>query len=432
MTQGVVTGVSVSHQHASLDEIESVGGQPDLRLAELLSAKTVSEAFVLETCNRVEGYVVTPEQTHGIEALLEVFPIEAVTNVQWLSHQQALEHLLRVAGGLESMSLGEDEILGQFRTARDHAQDVDALGPVLSEVLVKAIRVGERARTETAINEGVTSLSRAAINLIERHSTIEGATALVVGAGDMAALAAAAVADANIGRMIICNRTPERAEKIASKYDVAELRTLESLPASLVEADVAITATGSQVPLVHPDQCSIDDPTIIVDLGQPRDVAAEVGDLPTVDLFDLDDLKPETAAAKAQRTSAATEVESIVETELARLDKQLKRTQADDVIRHMYTEAMNIKQQEFETALRKLDDSPLSESEQAIVSDMAEAIVGRLMAAPIQSLRTAAENEDWETLQTALHLFDPEFDDGSITDFSDQSSSVQRSVTDER
>jgi len=163
VSAGIVSGVSVAHTRASLDELEAATAKSQqAAVSSLLAEPGVTEAFVLQTCNRVEAYVVTDETDDGRAALSTTTESVPESAVRELGHEASLRHLLRVAAGLESLVLGEDQILGQVRDAYGTARGADGIGPILDDAITKAIRVGERARTETAINDGVVSIASAA------------------------------------------------------------------------------------------------------------------------------------------------------------------------------------------------------------------------------------------------------------------------------
>ena len=217
---GVVSGVSVSHVNASVDDV-GAASESDERTAvrDLLAKDGVSEAFVLQTCNRAEAYVVTERPELG-RAALDSFVAEVPTDgVVWMTHEGCLRHLMRVAAGLESLVLGEDQILGQVKMAFEESRAVGGVGPMLEDAVTKAIHVGERARTETEINEGVVSLGSAAVELARSKLDLDGATAMVVGAGEMGKLAAHAFDRTAVSRLVVANRTVPHAEHVADNVE---------------------------------------------------------------------------------------------------------------------------------------------------------------------------------------------------------------------
>lgn len=411
---GVLSGVSVSHDRATLETIEATAPEdPAEAMGALSRREEVLEALVLSTCNRVEWYVVTePSVTVG-SIVGELIPPDAAPAARWLGHDTAIEHLMRVSAGLESMVIGEDEILGQLRRACRAAEEAGALGPLLEETTWKAIHLGERVRTETGINEGVTSLGRAAVQRAAEEAPVNGSHAVVVGAGDMGSVAAHALADAGVDRLTVLNRTPANVEPLAADVPIpVEIADLTVLEEAIAAADVTVTATGSSTPLI--DRPAVDGtaPGVIVDLGQPRDVAPPARDLPGITYLDLDDVEAITREANEERQAAAAVAADMVDDAVDELQITLKRRQADDVIAAMYASAERIKHRELSEAVRRVaaGEDPVED----VLDDFADALVGHLLAAPTTSLRDAAEADDWETIQTALRLFDPEFADGSV------------------
>jgi glutamyl-tRNA reductase len=324
-----------------------------------------------------------------------------------MGHEESLRHLLRVAAGLESIVLGEDQILGQIRDAYQDARGVGGIGPVLEDGVTKAIHVGERARTETAINEGIVSLGSAAVDLARNERDLADATALVVGAGEMGSLVAKAL-DETVARVLVANRTVPHAEHLVERLAVdGSALALDGVPAAIDEADLVVTATGSPEPVVTREDLAGTGETLVVDLAQPRDVPAAVGGFEHVTVHDLDDLESVTESSREQRKEAAERVEAIVDAEFEHLLSQYKRKRADQVIAGMYESAERVKTAELNTALDKLDD--IDDEQREVIESMADALVSQLLAPPTQSLRDAAEEDDWTTINTALQLFDPDF-----------------------
>ncbi|PSP93356.1 glutamyl-tRNA reductase [Halobacteriales archaeon QS_4_62_28] len=402
---GVISGASVAHAHANVDDLEAAAADSQRRAVEsLLTDPAVEEAFVLQTCNRVEAYVVT--ETGETDALSLVTDSVEEDVVVRMGHEESLRHLLRVAAGLESIVLGEAQILGQVRTAYEDARAVGAIDTVLEDGITKAIHVGERARTETAINEGSISIASAAVGLATDECDLDGKTGLVVGAGEMGRLAAKSLAEA-VDRLVIANRTIPHAEHVADSVDVAATAvSLSSLAEMVDEARVAVTATGSTEQVLDTETLVTAGETFVIDIAQPRDVPPGADALPDVTVCDMDTLESLTEKTRRQRQTAAEAVETMVDEEFDRLLNQYKRKRADQVISAMYESADHVKASELQTALSKLD---LDDRQQEIVESMADSIVSQLLAAPTRSLRDAAEEDDWSTINTALQLFDPEF-----------------------
>ncbi|MFC6955550.1 glutamyl-tRNA reductase [Halorubellus litoreus] len=406
---GVITGVRVTHSTGSVDDVAAASTrEPAAVLGTLAATDGVEEAFVLQTCNRAEAYVVTGDVGTGKAALAE-YGADASDEARIeMGHEESLEHLLRVASGLDSLVLGEDQVLGQVRDALETAQQVGTASDVLEDAVLKAVHVGERARTETDVNEGVVSLGSAAAERVAAERELEGATALVVGAGEMGLLAARALADRGVGRLVVANRTVANAEHVVDELDVpTEPVPLSAVDTVVSRVDVVLSATSSDDLVVDASALADAGDVTVVDLAQPRDVDPAAGDIESVTVYDLDALEDVTEETRENRREAAAAVERIVDAELANLLEQFKRQRADEVIAAMYESAERMKAREVETALSKLD---LDDEEAAVVESMADALVSQLLSAPTKSLRDAAAEDDWSTINTALQLFDPDFE----------------------
>jgi len=408
---GVVTGISIAHERADLATIEAAcaDGQAGV-VRSLLADAAVTEAFALQTCNRAEAYVVAEDGEAGRAALEPLVAGVEESAVRWLGHEEGLRHLMRVACGLESIVVGEDQILGQVRDAYVEARDVGGIGPVFEDAVTKAIHVGKRARTETAINEGATSLGSAAADVAALEVALESATALVVGTGEMGTLAARALAD-RVDHLVVANRTLRSARHVAETLSGDGLETsavgLGALPTVLAWADVAVTATGAEDPVVDAGDVATAGETVLIDIARPRDVDPATDDVDGVTVRDLDDLQSVTERTAARRAEAAREVEAMIDREFDRLISQFKRKRADEVISAMYESAERTKRREVGRALSKLEADDLTDDQRETVEAMADALVGQLLAAPTKSLRDAAERDDWSTINTAIRLFDP-------------------------
>jgi glutamyl-tRNA reductase len=408
---GLISGLSISHQRASLEQLEAATADSQKTLvADLCSEPGVEEAYALQTCNRVEAYVVTDEADTGRQLLAETFADAPEDIVRELGHEESLEHLLRVSSGLESLVLGEDQILGQIRDAYQDARAMDGIGPVLEDGVTKAIHVGERARTETEINEGVVSLASAAVRLAAEKHGLSGANAAVVGAGEMGQLAAKRLAE-DVDKLVVANRTIARANSVAASIDepvAMETRGLDELAKTVDDADILIAATASSEWIVDPETLADVSDTFVIDITRPRDIPPEADAFDHLTVYDLDRLETVTEKTRQMRREAAQEVESIVDEEFELLLDQYKRKRADQVISAMYESAERVKAREVEKTFEKLD---LDEESEAVVESMADTLVSQLLAPPTNSLRDAAAADDWTTIHTALRLFNPHIDE---------------------
>jgi glutamyl-tRNA reductase len=412
MDLSVITGVSVSHDRATVDEIESARFADERTAVEsLLTREGVDEAFALQTCNRAEAYVVTSDAAAGRRALADYAPEVRDGAVVELDHEESLRHLMRVAAGLESLVVGEDQILGQLSTAVEEARAVGGIGPMLDDALGKAVHVGERARTETGINEGITSLGSAAVALADRGTDLDGATGLVVGAGEMGTLAARALDASAVDRVVVANRTVPHADHVVRDLvGEASAVGLDAVPAAVADADVVFTATGAPGFAITPEMLADAGETFVVDLAQPRDADPAIDDLSGVERRDIDDLKAITRATESNREAEARAVERMIDEEFEHLLARFKRKRADEVISAMYEGAEHTKSAEVDRAVSKLESQgELTDEQRETVEALADSLVNQLLAAPTKSLREAAGEDDWTTIQSAIQLFDPEF-----------------------
>lgn len=405
---GVITGVSVAHQFADVETIaDATPADPDATLAELCETDGVQEAFLLCTCNRAEWYVVTEHAGRG-EAVIED-SLEGLrpAGTRLLRHDESIEHLLRVASGLESQVLGEDEILGQFKTAYHRAKDAGAIGSILDPVLLKAIHVGERARSETSINEGIVSLASAAAACADEHVDLPTATGLVVGAGDIGTRAVKALIKREIGELVVANRS----EPSLDIPETTDIRTvdLDQLSSVIDQTSICITATSASEPVIQASDVSPSCSVTIIDLGQPPDVAPSVQSRASVAYYDLDRLRTITERTHSRRAEEAATVEGMIERELDQLQRRFKRSQAETVIAAMRAGADRLKDRELHRAKVRLEEGDADAEE--VLEDLADALVNVLMAAPTEGLRDAAEDDDWSTIHAAIQIFDPDVDD---------------------
>ena len=377
------------------------------------------ESVILSTCNRLEVYaVVAGSHSAGwrrIERFLaDLQGLELETlrqHLYLLEGQAAVEQLMRVASGLDSMILGEPQILGQVSSAEAEAQTAGALGSILSHLFNQAIHAGKRARTETEIGRHTTSISHAAAQLVrDRSGALEGVQALIVGAGEMAQVAAQALQDQGLRQMSFINRTHSRAESLARDFGGRALNWYH-LPSALAMADVVICSTGAPHIVIHENdvQPILDErsgrPLLFVDIAVPRDVEGSVGDLPGVQLFDIDQLQTTVDANLAQREAAIPEVEAIVAQEAERYHAWLQGRQVLPVLVELRQKAQDIAAAELDRQQPHLDE--LEPIYQEKVTRMVYRIVNKLLHEPTVRLKaSAAEGNGVEYAQAIRELFD--------------------------
>lgn len=414
---GLLYGLSISYKNASIDLIERARHKdPDLAVRTLLSLDGVTEAMLLQTCNRVELYVVSdaPDALARF-AREEGLPLEAMVLT---SGEECMAGLIRLACGLESMIVGEDQILGQLKAAYLHAGKLGAAGPVLSAVVMKAMNAGKRARLETRINKGSVSIGSAAVDLAESMlGDLRGKTILVVGAGEMGTLVANSISKKGLRAIYVANRTFEQAEKLASSLSGTAIR-LDRIGDYIGSADVIICATGAPHVIITKrmiEQNKNDNRLLIIDIANPRNVEEACGDIPGVSLHNIDSLRQISETNLAMRRQEIDKVTSIIAEELALLKRDLKRQQADRAIGMIYRKTDHIRVAELDYAIRRLSSAGgLSEKQVRILREFSAALTSKILACPTVRLRLAAERSDENCIRAAQDLFDLKVEEENV------------------
>ena len=415
--------VGINHRTVPLDALEPLIVLPaDLpkALADLSTRPHLDEVVLLSTCMRTEVYALV-NRFHGAMADIREFlatwsgkaPDEFSGSLYSYFDEGAVSHLFRVASGLDSASLGEPEVLGQVRRAADVASREGASGPVLGAAFRHAIEVGKRARTETAISRGVTSLSHAAVELAtHRLGGLEGRQALVLGAGEVGRQAARAFSQVTGDRpVLIANRTSSRAEALANAVGGRAVPWTRAGEA-LARADVVACATAAEASLLGPARIQEASalggrPLLVVDLGVPRNVEPSVGSLPGVTLLDLDDIAAFVAGQMGERRAEIPAVEHIIAEETARYATLVAARSVAPLISAVYDRAERVRQNEVARFVSR--SRPLREDELAALELMTKRIVAKLLHDPTVRVKDAAGTARGEALADAMRdLFDLE------------------------
>lgn len=360
----------------------------------------VVEHVVLSTCYRVELYALLAEGVDDarnalIDALADAHGIETPVLVDHLylhSGYDVARHLARVAAGLDSLVLGEAEILGQVRDAFDSARP--ASGPALTLLFRSAITAGRRARSETSIGTNPGTASSMAISLVQGAlGDLTGRRALVVGAGQIGGQTLKALADRGITKLAVANRTPERAAQVAAPLGASQYG-LDDLVTALSWADFAVTATGSETPVVDVElvRAAVEErpqrTLVIVDLAVPADVARDVADVDGVSLFDVDDLRAGLDDAFAGRVREVPRVEAIVEEEVAAFERHYRELEVEPLVAELRLRAEAIREREVERALGRLGEVDAETAQQ--LERLSRSLVTKLLHEPTVRLRERA------------------------------------------
>lgn len=387
-------------------------GDLDGLLLNLYNHEYVYECVVLKTCNRVEIYVVSPKSS----SILFSFAKEmgASTHIiDFYGHDESLEHLLRLAGGLESMIVGEDQILGQIKDLYAYSKKAGTTGRILDTAFDKAIQVGKRIRNETRINKGSVSIGSAAVDLAEEIlDGLTGKSVLVIGAGEIGVLVAKALAEKDIEAIYIANRTFKKAEEIAYELGGHAVR-LNDVQTQLKSADVVISGTGAPHYILTREivEKAINgrDKTrklLLIDIANPRDIEESVAELDNVELCNIDNLRVISEKTLKMRKEEAKKAEAIIQEEIRLLNLQYKRQQADKIISDLYRQIYDVRIREREKAVNRLRAyHTIGKIETEVLDDLTHSIANKILAEPTKVLRQAAELGNDEFLDVVSRIF---------------------------
>jgi glutamyl-tRNA reductase len=402
--------LGINHKTAPVALREKVAFSEDRLLAALRTLRQevgVAEVVILSTCNRTEVYWAGSASGAELSQWLERHHgnnLDLAPSLYVHQEQRAIEHAFSVASGLDSMVLGEAQILGQLKDAYRAAQEAGSTGPSLNKLFQAAFSAAKRVRSETRIGENAVSLASATVSLARRvYSDLSAHTALMVGAGDMNALTARHFMSAGIKHMVIANRTLGRAQALAAELK-AHAVGLEDLDKELAQADIVITCTASPVALITKaaTEAAIRSrrrrPIFMVDLAVPRDIDPEVADLEDVYLFSIDDLQQLVDENRQQREVAAGGARVLIDEEVARFLIESRAHDAGPTIRALRQQAEEIRLHTMEQARRQLAAGKPADE---VIEFLANTLTNRLLHTPTQALRQAAELAD-STLSEAV------------------------------
>jgi glutamyl-tRNA reductase len=407
--------VGLSHRSAPVDLLERVAlpaeGVTKL-LADVLASDHATEAFVLSTCNRVEVYAEVDKFHGGLAQVSELLARRAGIDLDELTphlyvhyEDRAVSHLFSVACGLDSMVVGESQVLGQVRLALRTAQDAGAAGRQLGSLAQQALRVGKRARTETGIDRAGRSLVSAGLEVAGQVlGPLDGTEVLVVGAGAMSALAATVVAQGGAARVVVANRTLERAERVAAAVG-GEAVPLDSLPAALASADLVVSCTGAVGHVLDTEMLTAavagrpDRPLVVLDLALPRDVDPAAHEVPGVTVVDLETLAGALATSEHAADVEATR-EIVVEEVAAFLGWQRAVSVAPTVValRDMADSVVRAELVRLTGRLPDLEPHARAEIEQTVTR-----VVDKLLHAPTVRVKQLAEEPGGQSYADALN-----------------------------
>lgn len=407
----------INHKTAPVDIREKVAFAPDklgIALQELLTLTAVNEAAIVSTCNRTELYCDLSEADSAevvawFRAYHSLSAEELDPYIYTHLDNQAVQHILRVASGLDSLVLGEPQILGQIKDAYHTASQAGAIGHLLNRLFQHTFSVAKEVRTDTAIGSSPVSVAFAAVSLAKQiFSDLSEHTALLIGAGDTIDLVARHLNDQGIKHLIVANRTVERAMTLANQFIHSEAIALADMPSRLAEADMIISSTASQLPILGKGAVESalksrkHRPMFMVDIAVPRDIEPEVGALSDVYLYTVDDLHEVIEEGRQSREEAAEQAQEIIENQVEHYMGWLRSLEAVDTIRGYREQAERLRDEAMQHARRQL---AAGRDPEAVMSELARVLTQKLLHQPTVQMNRAAFEGREELLEAVRELF---------------------------
>ena len=408
--------LGINHKTASVSVRERVAFSPD-KLADALRQAhgfaQLKEIAILSTCNRTELYCSTelPGTRSVLEWLgeyhgLELSELEACAYTHW--DESAAKHMMRVASGLDSLVLGEPQILGQLKSAYSVSQEHGFVGAELGRLFQQTFSVAKKVRTDTAIGENPVSVAYAAVNLAQHiFSDLKDSRALLIGAGETIELVAQHLVNAGVSQITVANRTISRALSVAEAFNGKAIM-LGDIPDALVNADIVISSTASQLPILGKGAVEValkkrkHRPIFMVDIAVPRDIESQVAGLDDVYLYTVDDLREVIEENQRSRESAAKEAEAIIDVGAHDFMRQLRSLDAVDTVTQLRGRYESLRDQEVEIARKQLKKGTDPEE---VLTQMARRLTNKVLHHPTIQLRKASAEGQADVVSAAQTLF---------------------------
>jgi len=427
--------VGINHKTADISLREKVAFPPEIvsdALRDIRSLTDISEVVLLSTCNRTELYIKRIEDEilsdklgHNTKNSLVQKTVKDV--VSWLasfnnfefselersvysfSGMDVVRHLMKVSCGLDSLVLGEPQILGQTKSAFALAKDLKTVGPSLNRAFIAAFSIAKKVRTDTAIGENPVSVAYAATVLAERiFSDFQSLSILLIGAGRTIELVATHFNEKNVSRLTVANRTLDNALEIALKFGGKGV-LLSEIPEQLETADVVVSSTNSQLPLLGKGsveralQRRKHQPMLLIDLAVPRDIEAQVGEIADAYLYSIDDISGAIEDSIKSRTEAAIQAEAIIDLGVEEYERQLRSLDAVSTLKAFREKADRIREEELERAIKSLSNG---EPVEQVLESLARTITNKFTHAPSVQLKTASSEGRTELIDLVNELFE--------------------------
>jgi glutamyl-tRNA reductase len=403
--------VGLNHRTAHIEIRERIAFPEDgldRYMKALYTLPSLTEGFILSTCNRVEIYAATRDPEKGIEEIKKFLaqqhrlPLSEFENTLYvLQGEELVRHIFRVASSLDSMVVGEPQILGQIKGAYRVAHAVRTTGTLLNKLLHKAFSVAKRVRTETNIGNRAVSVSFVAVELAKKiFDHLEGREVLIIGAGEMCELATQHLVRAGVKRVLVTNRTWERAVELAERFH-GEAIPFSEISNALLRADIVISSTGSPDLIVTREEVSSiirkrkQKPLFFIDIAVPRDIDPQVNTIDNVYHYDIDDLQEVAEANMKDRQHEARRAEAIVTTEVEQFCRWYQSLEAVPTIVSLQEKMEEMRKQELAKTLSALPK--LSDKERRAMEVLSEAIVKKILHGPITLLKRTSRNSEGES-----------------------------------
>ncbi|MCL1138357.1 glutamyl-tRNA reductase [Shewanella pneumatophori] len=402
-----LVAIGINHKTATVDLREKVAFAPDRihdAMKSLASLTPSGEAVIISTCNRTELYCNNSEAADVVAWLEEYHQLshEAVEPCLYqYQDQEAVKHLMRVSAGLDSLILGEPQILGQVKQSFVKAKEAGSVGSTMDKLFQNTFSVAKKIRTETEIGAAAVSVAFAAVSMAKHiFSSLSTTQVLLVGAGETIELVARHLKDNGVSTMVVANRTISRAEAMCEEFGATAI-TLEQIPDFLPKADIVISSTASPLPILGKGMVEKalkqrrHQPMLLVDIAVPRDIEAEVADLDDAFLYTVDDLQSIIEQNMASRREAAQQAELIADDQAHQFMEWIRSLESVDSIREYRTQSMAIKDELVERAVNKLAQGGNCEQ---VLLELANKLTNKLIHAPTQALTAASRQGDLNSL----------------------------------
>ncbi len=413
----VLLGVNHKTTPLAVREKLALSGGYDLPLEKLGEIEEVSEYYLLSTCNRVETIFTCADVVSARRKVMDTLFGENIAGeeldqyIYTYQGNEAVRHLFTVASSLDSMIIGESQILGQIKEAYRHATQQKSSGLILNKLLHKSFSVAKRVRTETRIGASAVSISYAAVELARKiFGNLQGKKIMLIGAGEMAELAAEHLMGQGIAQVIVANRTLERAVNLARCFN-GQAASLEELLDQLEVVDIVVSSTGSPDLVLRVDEVRMvmrrrrNRPLFLIDIAVPRDLDNRINELDNVYLYNIDDLKNVVEKNKTERDREAVKAGRIVAEECLKFERWQENLATTPTIVELQQLAEAIARREYEKTVKNL--GRLSEQEQKAIEKMASSIASKMLHHPVQYLKTDNQcTSRSERIAVARQLFD--------------------------